>query len=76
MTCKRVLCCAAQPDPTRAVHSLDALRSGTLHDINQTCKERYLQREDFITVFGIKPEEFELLPDIEQAQRKKDVGLS
>ena len=40
------------------------------------CKERYLQREDFITVFGIKPEEFELLPDVEQAQRKKDVGLS
>lgn len=64
-----------QADPVYPVHSLDALRSDTLHDIDHAHKEKHLSRDEFVTTLGMRPEEFDLLPEAEQARRKADMGL-
>jgi len=57
-----------------SVHPFHTLRSELL-GIDQRNKERHLDRDEFVAVLGLKPEEFEMLPKNEQEERKVGVGL-
>eukprot|EP00892_Ulva_mutabilis_P006332 jgi/Ulvmu1/4070/UM019_0048.1 len=63
------------PGMNHAIHSFSALKSGTVDGVDQQHKERHLTRDEFVSVFGLKPEEFELLPHDAQEKLKVDIGL-
>ena len=62
-------------DPEKEKFPYEKIKNGEIDNLNQNCKEMYLNDDEFQQVLGMPPEEFYKLPQWKKRNLRQKNGL-